>query len=191
MSFVSYDPILGEVDLSIVDTSGPGPFSIGGTAGRNSQYFGSIRGYDVNLGGGDFVYAKFGGTIAAGTVVEFAESLSNGQIVTTANAWAGTANTGRPLGVAVASGTSSNWGWFQVAGAAITTVSGTPTANAPVYWQASGVVSGTAVASKQMQSAQFATTNGVTIGSGASAVTLASTQALVLMNYPTAQDAIT
>lgn len=192
MAFVSYDPILGEVDLSIVDTSGPGPFSIGGTAGRNSQYFGSIRGYDVNLGGGDFVYAKFGGSLAPGTVVQFAESLSaSGQIITTANAWTGTANTSQPLGVTVASGTSSNWGWFQVAGAAIVNVSGTPTANGPVYWQANGVVSSTAVASKQMDGAQFATTNAITLGSGSSAVTLPSSQAVALLQYPASQSAIT
>ena len=196
MAFVAYDPILGEVDLSIVDNGGPGPFSIPGTAnatyGRNSQYFGELRGYDVRLGGGTFVYAAYGATLLAGAVVQFTESLSNGIVITTANAWTGTANAGAPLAVAVApTGGVGNWGWFQVQGPAITNVSGTPTANTPVYWQANGVVSGTVVASKQVQAAQFATTNGITLGSGASAQVLPSTQAVVLLNYPASQDAIT
>jgi hypothetical protein len=194
MAFVAYDPILGEVDLSIVDTSGPGPFNIlngGSTYGRNSQYMGELRGYDVNLGGGTFVYAKFGATLTAGAVVQFTESLSSGQVISTANAWTGTANSGAPLGVAVSAGTTSNWGWFQVQGNAITNVSGAPTANTPTYWQANGVISGTAVAGKQMEGSQFSTTNGVTLGSGNSAVALPSTQAVVLLQYPSGQGAIT
>lgn len=196
MAFVSYDPILGEVDLSIVDNGGPGPFSIPGSAnatyGRNSQYFGEIRGYDVRLGGGVFVYAAYGATITAGTVVQFVESLSNGILITTANVWTGTANAAQPLGVAVAAtGGTGNWGWFQVQGAAITNVSGTPTANGPVYWQANGTVSSTVVASKQVTGAQFATTSGVTLGSGSSAQVLPSTQAVVLLQYPDSQAAIT
>jgi hypothetical protein len=197
MAFVAYDPILGEVDLSIVDNGGPGPFSIPGTSGatygRNSQYFGELRGYDTRLGGGTFVYAAYGATIVAGTVVQFTESLSAaGLLITTATVWTGTANAGNPLGVAVAAtGFVGNWGWFQVQGPAITQVSGTPTANTPVYWQASGVVSGTAVASKQMQGAQFASTNGITLGSGSSAQVLPNTQAVVLLQYPCGQDAIT
>lgn len=196
MAFVAYDPILGEVDLSIVDNGGPGPFSIPGTTGatygRNSQYFGELRGYDVRLGGGAFVYAAYGATLVAGAVVQFTESLSGGLLITTANAWTGTANAGAPIGVAVApTGGTGNWGWFQVQGPAIVNVSGTPTANTPVYWQAAGVVSGTAVASKQLQGSQFATTNSVTLGSGTSAQVLPSTQAIVLLNYPCSQDAIT
>jgi len=197
MAFVAYDPILGEVDLSIVDNGGPGPFSIPGTSGatygRNSQYFGEIRGYDTRLGGGAFVYAAYGATLLAGAVVQFVESLSAaGLLITTAIAWTGTANAGQPLGVAVAvTGGTGNWGWFQVAGPAITNVSGTPTANAPVYWQAAGVVSGTGVASKQVDGAQFATTNAITLGTGNAAQVLPSTQAVVLLQYPSSQSAIT
>ena len=196
MAYYAYDPILGEVDLSIVDTGGPGPFSIPGSAnatyGRESQYFGSLRGQDFNLGGGDFVYAAYGATLVAGAVVQFTESLSGGKVITTANAWTGTANSGAPLGVAVAvTGGVGNWGWFQVTGLAITNVSGTPTANTPVYWQANGVVSGTLVASKQVLGAQFATTNAVTIGSGNSAVVLPSTQAVVLLQKAVAQGQLT
>lgn len=191
MAYVSYDDVLGAVDLSIVDTAGPGAYTPGGAAGRQNFYNMELRGYDPNLGGGVFVYAKYSGTIAAGTVVELTPSLSGGVVITSATAWAGTANTARPLGVAVTAGTSSNYGWFQVQGNAITTVQGTPAAGNPVYWQAAGVVSPTAVAGKQALGAQFQTAVSQTIGSGTSAVTLTSTQAIVLLQRPCAQSAIT
>lgn len=196
MAFVSYDPILGEVDLSIVDNGGPGPFSIPGSAnatyGRNSQYFGEIRGYDVNLGAGTFVYAAYGATITAGQAVQFTESLSGGKIITTANLWTGAANSGAPLAFAVAAtGTTGNWGWFQVQGIAIVNVSASPTANTPVYWQANGTVSGTVVASKQMEGAQFASVAAITLGSGASAIVLPATQATALLQYPSGQGQLT
>lgn len=191
MSFVSYDPILGEVDLSIIDTAGPGPFTIGGAAGRMSVFNGELRGYDVNLGGGVFVYAQFGATIGAGAVVKLDQSISGGKLTSTAQLWDGTANSGRALAVAVSSGVSGNFGWFQVQGNAITNISGAVSANTPPYWQANGVVSATVVAGKQMENAQFATAGGVTLGSGSTAVTLAATQAVALIQYPGAQGAIT
>ena len=191
MSFVSYDPILGEVDLSIIDTAGPGPFTIGGAAGRMSVYNGELRGYDVNLGGGVFVYAKFGATISAGATVKLDQSLVSGQVISTAQLWDGAANAGRPLAVAVASGVSGNFGWFQVQGNAIVNISGAVSSNTPIYWQANGVVSATVVASKQMENAQFSTAGGVTLGSGSTAVVLPSTQAVALLQYPGSEGAIT
>ncbi|GAA0696350.1 hypothetical protein ISN75_06835 [Dyella marensis] len=191
MAFVSYDTILGEVDLSIVDTAGPGPFTIGGAAGRMSVYNGELRGYDVNLGGGVFVYAAFGASISAGQVVKLDQSLVSGQVISTAQLWDGTANTGRALAVAVANGVSGQYGWFQVQGNAIIAISGAVSANTPVYWQANGTVSATGVAGKQMENAQFATAGAVTIGSGTSAVILPSSRAVAFLQYPGAQGAIT
>lgn len=189
MAFVSYDDLIGAVDVSTVDTVGPGPLNLtaGTGSGRAGFYNAELRAYDPALGGGTFVYAKYSGTIAAGTVVELTPSLASGVVVNSATAWAGTANTGRPLGVAVAAGVLGNWGWFQVQGNAITTVSGAPAAGNPVYWQAAGVVSPTVVASKQMVSAQFQTSVSQTVGG----VALSATQAVVYLNRPFAQGAIT
>lgn len=193
MAFVAINTLFGEVDLSTIDPAGPGFQNLvaGSGSGRMNFYNQVIDGYDPNLGGGEFIYAKFSGTIAAGTWVELTPSISSGQIITTATAWAGTANTGRPLGVAVAAGAANQWGWFQVGGNAITTVQGAPAAGNPVYWQASGVVSPTAVAGKQVLGATFATAVSQTIGQGSTAQALTSTQAVIQMNRPHSQGAIT
>lgn len=193
MGFIAYDPILGVVKLTDVDVVGPGPLNLvnGTGAGRQSFSFETIRGYDAALGGGEFVFAQAGGTIAAGTVCQFTQSLSNGAIVDTATAWAGTANSGDIIGVAVAALTVGQWGWFQVGGHAVATCQGAPVAGNPVYWQAAGVVSPTAVAGKQLEGAKFSTAPGVTLGTGSSAITLSATQAVLLLNRPSAQGAIT
>ncbi|WAL81318.1 hypothetical protein OYT13_15815 [Pandoraea sp. XJJ-1] len=193
MAFIAYDPLLGVVKLTDVDTVGPGPLNLvaGSGAGRQSFSFESIRGYDANLGGGEFVFAQAGGTIAAGTVCQFNESIVSGAIVDTAVAWAGTANSGDVLGVAMAALTVGQWGWFQVGGHAIVTCQGAPVAGNPVYWQAAGVVSPTAVAGKQMEGAKFSTAPAVTLGTGAAAIVLSATQAVLLLNRPSAQGAIT
>lgn len=193
VNFIAYDPLLGAVSLMNVDTVGPGPENLtGGTgAGRMSFSFERIRGYDVNLGGGEFIYAQAAATISAGEVCQFTQTLTSGQLYNQAEAWAGTANSGDVLGVALVALNANQWGWFQIAGNAIVNVSASPTVGAPAYWEASGVISSTAVASKQILGAHFATASGVTLGSGNAAYTLSSTQAILTMNKPTAQGAIT
>lgn len=193
MAFVAINQILGEVDLSIVDLAGPGYLNLtaGTGSGRQNFYLQTVCGYDPNLGGGEFQYMRFSGTIAAGTVCEVTPSISGGILIDNATAWAGTAVSGRPLATAVSAGTVGQFGWFQTQGNAITTVQGTPAAGNPVYWQAAGVVSPTGVASKQMVNAVFATAVSQTIGQGSAAVTLTSTQAIVQMNRSFAQGAIT
>lgn len=190
MSFTAYDPILGVVKLTDIDIVGPGPLNLvnGSGAGRQSFSFEMIRGYDANLGGGEFVYAQAGATLTGGAVVQFNQSQnSTNQMVNSANPWAGTANSGDVLGVALVAMTAGQWGWFQISGNAIVNVSGAPAVGNPVYWQAAGVVSPTAVNGKQMIGGKFGTAAGPTLGSGASAVTLAGTQAIVLLDRPNAQ----
>lgn len=60
MTFVMYDDVYGAVDLSIADSVGPGPMNLvaGTGAGRMSFIGETVRGYDPNLGGGEFVFAK-------------------------------------------------------------------------------------------------------------------------------------
>jgi hypothetical protein len=194
MSFIAYDPILGVVKLTDIDPVGPGPLNLvnGTGAGRQSFSFEPIRGYDANLGGGEFVFAQYGATIVAGTVVQFNQTLVNGNIVNTAVAWAGTANSGDILGVAVAAtGALNQWGWFQIGGNAIVTCQGAPVSGNPAYWQAAGIISPTAVAGKQVIGCKFATAPAITLGSGASAIVLSATQAVVTIEIPTVQTQIT
>lgn len=193
MAFVALNDVLGEVDLSQVDNAGPGYQNLvaGTGSGRQNFYLQVVQGYDPNLGGGEFQYMRYSGTIAAGTVCETTPSISGGAIIVNATAWAGTTITGRPLCVAVSSGTVGQFGWFQIQGNAITTVQGTPAAGNPMYWQAAGVVSPTGVASKQFVNAVAATAVSQTIGQGSTAQVLSSTQAIVQINRPFAQGAIT
>jgi hypothetical protein len=184
---------MGVVKLTDVDTVGPGPYNLvaGTGAGRMSFSFEIQRGYDAALGGGEFVYAQATGTLAAGDVCQFNQTLVSGAIINGAAKWAGTANSGDVVGVAVAAMTVNQWGWFQVSGNAIVTCQGAPVAGNPVYWQAAGVVSPTAVAGKQLLGAKFATAPAVTLGTGSNAVVLSATQAVLLLDRCTAQPAIT
>lgn len=193
MAFVAINDILGEVDLSIIDTAGPGYQNLvtGTGSGRMNFYLQTVSGYDPNLGGGEFQYMRYSGTIAAGTVCETTPSITAGAIIQNATAWAGVALSGRPLCVALSAGTVGQFGWFQTQGNAITTVQGAPAAGNPAYWQAAGVVSPTLVASKQMLNAVFATAVSQTIGQGSTAVVLSATQAIVTMNRAFAQGIIT
>lgn len=190
MSFVAYDPIIGVVKLTDIDPSGPGPLNPSAT--RMSFSFEPIRGYDANLGGGEFIFAQYGATITAGTIVQFNNSLVSGNIVNQAVAWTGTANSGDILGIAVAAtGSSGQWGWFQVGGNAIANCSGAPVSGNPAYWQANGVISPTAVGGKQVIGCKFATAPGVTLGSGGAAIVLSGTQAVVTIEIPCVQTQIT
>lgn len=193
MPFIAYDPILGVVKLTDVDTQGPGPLNLvnGTGSSRQSFSFEIMRGYYANLGGGEFVYAQAGGTIAVGDVVQFNQALTSGVIQNQAVKWAGTANSGDVLGVALTALTANQWGWFQITGNAIANVSGAPVAGNPVFWQASGVVSPTAVAGKQVIGAKFATAPGITLGSGAGAIVLSGIQAVILLERPNVQTQIT
>jgi hypothetical protein len=189
MTFAAYDTLIGAVDLSQTDSAGPGPLNLvaGSGSGRANFYNEELRGYDPALGAGTFVYAKYSGTIAAGVVVELTPSLANGVVINSATAWAGTANTGRPLAVSLSAGVAGQYGWFQIQGNAIATVSGAPAAGNPVYWQAAGVPSPTPVAGKQMLNAQFQTAVSQTVGNTA----LSASQAVIFLNRPSAQGAIT
>lgn len=196
MPYVVTDDQLGFVDLYLADVSGPGPLAFSGASpiayGRFNIPGSELRAYDPNLGGGTFVFAKAVGAITPGTVCELTQSVTAAfRYDVSAQAWAGAANTGKSLAVCMGTLATGNWGWFQIQGLAVTTVQGAPAAGGAAYWQASGVISPTVVASKQVVNAQFATAVSQTVGSGNNAVVLSATQALVLLNRPFAQGAIT
>ena len=209
MAYVATDVTAGAVDFYQVDTLGPGPLA-GLATGPTSRGFANypgleLRAYDYNLGGGAFIYAKASGTITPGTVVELSDTVTSGRYDVTATAWAGVANSGKALGVALTTLTVNQFGWFQVEGNAMVTVQGTPAIGNPLYWQAAGVVSPTLVASKQVLNAVFGSAVSAVIGLGVQSLTayspsttaqqaagtLSATQAIVLLNRPSAQPQIT
>lgn len=195
MAYIVADSELGFApDLYAVDTVGPGPLQLAGTIsyGRFERPGYQLRGVHDALGGGWFMLVQYTGTVAAGAVVELsAVSVNSGaRYDASAQAWAGTANSGKPLGVAMAAAVAGQWGWVQVEGIAVTNTSGTVAAGDKQYWQASGVISSTAVASKAVLGAVAISANNATYGSGTSAVTLVG-QSLILLSAPTAQGPIT
>lgn len=144
-------------------------------------------GIDPGLGYGQFVYVQGNGTVNAGDWVEFTQSLSNGVITVQARQWAGGANSGKSLGVAVAALTGGLFGWVQVYGNAIANALANVAAGDPAYWSAAGQSKSAAVASKQVLNAQAsagtnANINGTNIGAGF---------AVYFLNYPEVQGAIT
>lgn len=192
MTWVADDKGLGEVDLSITDTAGPGPVNLvaGTGSGRMNFFLQEVRGYDPVYGGGVFVYVKGSGTVNAGDVVELSPSLSSGVLTTTAIQWAGTANKGKPLGVALSALTGNLYGWVQVEGTALTNISGTVAAGDSVFWQANGTVATAAVAGKQMLNAIAATANNAVVGNNGGTA-IGTTKALYYINRPFSQGQIT
>jgi len=118
-------------------------------------------------------------------------TMVGGAPVATVAPYAGTANTGIPFGVSLIGLTVGQFGWIQVQGVAIVLTAGAPAANGAVYTGTSGAITPTAAAGKQIIGATYVSAVSQVIGSGSTAVTLTSTQALVYLNRPAAQSQIT
>lgn len=149
--------------------------------------------------------------IGAGQVVQFVHAKDSlGNLILQAQPWAGAANSGLSLGVALANAlattatsTPSNvfggqFAWFQIGGAMVTYTNGAPAAGNQTYFSAMGTagvaggVQPSAVASKQCQGTQYASAAGASFGSGTNGlVTLPSNMALIWGTFPLAQGAIT
>lgn len=90
MPFVSIDDNLGVVDFYAADTSGPGPYALVGTNvgkfGRMSSLGLAIRGYDINLGGGEFITVKAPATDTAGQTISSITISGSTATVTTGSA---------------------------------------------------------------------------------------------------------
>jgi hypothetical protein len=130
--------------------------------------------------------------------VELTFSLDSGaKPIVTAQAWSGTANSGKTLAIAYqafASNAKVQYGWFQIQGMAFSKVvaTGTWAAGCTVAWSSSGIPQMTPVATKNVLNAQgvtaISTQIGVNTGSYSPTSTngflLTATQALVFINRP-------
>lgn len=163
-----------------------------------------IQGSDVSLGIGEFVYGQWSNATGcvAGNVCEATQTLfTNGSsivLVSSFQLWQGTANSGKALAVAQTTLAQNQFGWFQIQGNALVVTNGTDVVGSPAYYQANGVVSSTAVASKQMLSAVFVVAAAANFGSavfvsgtGTVQPALSATNAVVNIQSPHAQGAIT
>jgi hypothetical protein len=143
MAYTINEPILGVQPIANTDTVQRHPLGTIVTAG------------DPLYGTGEFIYLKGVASTTVGDVVEYDQY--NG----TTTRWAGTANRGKPLAVAMSANVASQYGWYQIGGAAVVNISGTVAAGDPAFFQATATVSTTAVAGKQMLNASAITANGV------------------------------
>jgi hypothetical protein len=185
MTFVCSNPRLGVVDISTTTTIAPGNASLPSVT-LSPQLGEVVTGWDPYLGGGEFIYLKGVASTAVGDVVSY-----NAYTGATTR-WAGTANSGAPLAVAITANTSaSSYGWYQIGGNAIANVSGTVAAGDIVNFASTATLKSAAAAGKQVLNAVAASANGATYGTGNSAVTLASTQAIYTLQRPFCQGAIT
>jgi hypothetical protein len=185
MAFKCSNPRLGVVDITSTTTIAPGTANLPSVV-LEPQLGEVVTGWDPYLGGGEFIYLKGVASTAAGDWVSYNAYTG----VTTR--WAGTANTGAPLAVAMTANTSaSSYGWYQIGGNAVATVTGTVAAGDIVNFSATAAVKTAAAAGKQVLNAVAASANGATYGTGNAAVTLASTQAIYTIQRPFCQGAIT
>lgn len=181
MAFSLQSSTLGAATTTDVTAIAPGISNLPSTV--LEAQLGEIRqGWDPALGSGEFIYLKGVASLAVGDVVEY-----NAYTGATTR-WAGTANTGKPLAVAVSTPTASQYGWFQIQGNAIVTCSGTVAAGDAAFFSATASVKTAAVAGKQVLNMTAASANGATVsGHG----TLASTSAVYTINRPFCQGQIT
>lgn len=135
---------------------------------------------DAVLGGGEFIYLLGIVNTILGSIVTY--QLSDGVSLNGTTAlWAGTANSGKPLAVATAAIVASDWGWYQIGGAAIVATSGTVTAGNPLYFNAAGIAQAAAVNGKQIIGALSTSANGVPT----------TNQTIVTLDRPMVQSQIT
>jgi hypothetical protein len=193
MAFLALDGLAGSVDLTGVDKTDPGIYSlVGPQAGRYGRglYPSSVAvARDPILGGGEFVYVSAYQACTAGQVVQFfvSQDLTTRTMKLGVAPWTGVANLGLPLGVCYVALPANYYGWVQIGGFAIINATGAISPNDQVYWSANGIVTNVVANGKHMIGAQFATATGATLGTGAAVVTLPATQAIVWMQYPVAQ----
>lgn len=169
MAYTIQTPVLGMQPIANIDTTKNHPLGMIVTA------------TDPTYGQGEFIYLLGVASTVVGSVVTYNGNSSGTPTWQTALAPA-TANLAQPLAVAMGANVASSYGWYQIAGNAVCATNGTLAAGpAPVYLAGSGQLSSTAVAGKQMLNAVNVTATG----------TPAASQAVVEINRPFAQGAIT
>lgn len=173
-------PGVGVVNLTDVTTLAPGVGNL-----PSLVYFPQlgtiVTGHDNLLGGGEYIFLKGVASLAVGDVVEY-----NGLTGVTTR-WAGTANTGKPLAVAISAPSATQYGWFQISGNAIATISSTVAAGDSAFFSATATLKTAPAAGKQVLNCIAALANGGTIATG---FTVTSTQAVYSISRPFCQGQI-
>ncbi len=182
-AWIAKDTFLGEADLSTVDPTGAGFYNlVAGTGSGRSAFPGAVvRGYNSDFGEGEFIFLKGVASLAVGDVVSY------NALTGATTRWAGTANSGAPLAIAISTPSATQWGWFQIGGNAMATVTGTVSAGDPANFSATASLKTAAAAGKQALNAVAASANTALVGT----TQLLSTQAVYTIQRPFCQGAIT
>lgn len=142
MAFTIRESLAGFQPIAVTDTT------------QNHALGTIVKAFDPTYGEGEFIYLTGVALTAIGDVVSYNSNL--GATVR----WAGTANEGRPLAVAMSANVASQYGWYQIAGNSVMNTSGTLAAGDDIFFQATATVSTTPVAGKQVLGAVAAGANG-------------------------------
>lgn len=155
MAYVIETPEAGFQPITVVETS----------AAKHA--LGTIvRAVDPTYGDGMFIYLAGVGSTAVGTVVKYDQYAGTTNRTTT--------NSRGPLAVAMAAIGAGNWGWYQIAGAAVCKA-GTVVAGTLVYISVTaGTLDDAVVATDKVDGALFKTADG----------TPSAGLAVVQLNYP-------
>lgn len=136
---------------------------------------------DPTYGAGEFIYLLGVASTVVGSVVTW-NGVATGTPTMQTTLAPATANLAQPLAVAMSANVAAQFGWYQIQGNAVCATNGTLAAGpGPVYLAGSGQLSSTGVAGKQMVNAVNVTATG----------TPATAQAVIEINRPFAQGAIT
>lgn len=140
-----------------------------------------IKMVDPVYGEGEFIYLKGVASTVVGSVVTWDGASSGTPTYQTVLAPA-TANLAQPVAVSMSANIAAQFGWYQLSGNAVIATNGTLAAGpGPVYLVGSGQITSVATAGKQMVNARNCTATG----------TPAANQAVVQIERPFAQGAIT
>lgn len=117
---------------------------------------------DPLYGEGLFIFLPGVAATVAGDMVEYTTTAGVASPTGSTTRWAGVANSGKLLAVAVAANVlTTNWAWYQVLGAAIVNISGTVAAGDRAFYNALGSVATALVAGKQINGMVAVSANGV------------------------------
>lgn len=156
-----------------------------GTSYGPNPPVGTMRRFSDSLGkfgAGTFIYLPGVASLAVGDVVTYVISAGVASTDATVTRWAGTANSGAAVAIAMTANTSTTtFSWYQVQGAAVVNTNGTVAAGDRAFFQATAVVSSSAVAGKQILGMTATSANGVPIAN----------QAVYTIEFPEVQSQIT
>lgn len=110
-SYFIKHPQIGVLSAEDVDTLAPGAVNLVGTnaSGRWAALGDIVGGYHTTYGGCQFIYLKGASGIAAGELVQWDNTYTVVEL-------ASTANTGRPIALAITAVGASQYGWFAIQG---------------------------------------------------------------------------